>query len=47
MSVMGSGAFPVSARIFGDPDIPFDLDRLFEFGLTRLLDGIGLLVTAR
>ena len=39
-SVLGSGAFPVSARVFGAPDLRFDLDRLFEFGLARLLDGI-------
>jgi hypothetical protein len=43
-SVIGSGAFPVSARIFGDPDLPFDLDALFEFGLARLLDGVERLV---
>lgn len=40
MSVIGSGPFPVSARIFGDPDLPFDLDALFEFGLARMLDGV-------
>ncbi|HEY2220542.1 TetR/AcrR family transcriptional regulator C-terminal domain-containing protein [Actinomycetospora sp.] len=39
-SVFGSGAFPVSARVFGAPDLTLDLDRLFEFGLARLLDGI-------
>jgi DNA-binding transcriptional regulator YhcF (GntR family) len=43
-SVIGSGPFPVSERIFGDPDLPFDLDDLFEFGLARLLDGIERLV---
>ncbi len=43
-SVIGSGAFPVSARIFGDPDLAFDLDALFEFGLARLLDGVERLV---
>ena len=40
-SVLGSGAFPVSARVFGDPDLALDLDELFEFGLARLLDGVG------
>jgi DNA-binding transcriptional regulator YhcF (GntR family) len=44
MSVIGSGRFPVSERIFGDPDLPFDLDDLFEFGLARLLDGVEHLV---
>lgn len=43
-SVIGSGRFPVSERIFADPDLPFDLDDLFEFGLARLLDGIERLV---
>jgi DNA-binding transcriptional regulator YhcF (GntR family) len=42
-SVLGSGAFPVSARVFGAPDLGLDLDRLFEFGLARLLDGVAQL----
>ncbi len=39
-SVFGSGAFPVSERVFAARDLRLDLDRLFEFGLARLLDGI-------
>src|ERR1700712_806025 len=44
-SVLGSGAFPVSARVFGAPDLGLDLDRLFEFGLARLLDGVAQLAS--
>ncbi|MDT7745249.1 MAG: hypothetical protein QOE59_4327, partial [Actinomycetota bacterium] len=39
-SALGSGAFPVSERVFGAPGLRLDLDALFEFGLARLLDGI-------
>jgi DNA-binding transcriptional regulator YhcF (GntR family) len=38
-STLGSGAFPVSERVFGAPGLRLDLDALFEFGLARLLDG--------
>lgn len=38
-STLGSGAFPVSSRVFGAPGLRLDLDGLFEFGLARLLDG--------
>jgi DNA-binding transcriptional regulator YhcF (GntR family) len=43
-SSMGSGAFPNSARIFLSQDLTFDLDALFDFGLTRFLDGVAALV---
>ena len=26
------------------PDVPFDLDVLFEFGLARFPDGVGVLI---
>jgi len=34
-----TGAFPTFARILGELDGGFDLDRVFEFGLGVLLDG--------
>lgn len=44
-TLMTSGAFPNSARIFLTQDLSFDLDTLFEFGLTRFLDGVAALVS--
>jgi hypothetical protein len=29
------------------PDVLFDLDVLFEFGLARFLDGVGVLIADR
>lgn len=46
-ALMESGAFPNSVRIFMAPDVPFGLDVLFEFGLTRFLDGVGVLIADR
>lgn len=45
-SIVTSEAFP-HLRALAEQEFDLDLDRLFEFGLTRLLDGIGILVTAR
>jgi hypothetical protein len=46
-ALMESGAFPNSVRVFMAPDVPFDLDVLFEFGLARFLDGVGVLIADR
>lgn len=45
--VLATGDFPAIARLAGGPDeYPFDLDRLFESGLRRTLDGFGVMVRA-
>lgn len=44
-TAMGSGAFPHAARTFLAQERDLDLDALFEFGLTRFLDGVAVLVT--
>ncbi|WP_280722375.1 TetR/AcrR family transcriptional regulator C-terminal domain-containing protein [Kitasatospora sp. MAA4] len=51
---MSSGAFPAFSQLMRELDATsgtagFDssLDTLFEFGLTRLLDGLGLLIEGR
>jgi hypothetical protein len=41
---MESGVFPNSVRVSMASDVPFDLDVLFEFGLARFLDGVGVLI---
>jgi len=41
--VLVSGQFPQLARVFRAPGVDLDLDTLFEFGLTRLLDGYAAL----
>ena len=38
--IMASGRFPMIAAVAAEPNFDMDLDRLFEFGLTLLLDGI-------
>jgi hypothetical protein len=38
------GAFPMFERMIRDP-YDFSLDRIFEFGLQRLLDGLATLIT--
>ncbi|MBV9793932.1 MAG: TetR/AcrR family transcriptional regulator C-terminal domain-containing protein [Actinobacteria bacterium] len=38
------GAFPMFERMISDP-YDFSLDRIFEFGLQRLLDGLATLIT--
>jgi AcrR family transcriptional regulator len=42
--ILESVAFPAFSRLFAQPDIELDLDSMFEFGLTRLLDGFETLV---
>jgi DNA-binding transcriptional regulator YhcF (GntR family) len=48
-ALAGSGEFPTFARVLGalTDDYDLDLDRLFEFGLGPLLDGIAPLVGER
>ena len=41
-AIMSEGAFPVFTR-YVSVDYDFNLDRLFEFGLARLLDGLAAL----
>lgn len=38
---------PLFERLTALDDFVFDLDRLFEFGLGRLLDGLAVLLTRR
>jgi AcrR family transcriptional regulator len=40
-ALVGSGAFPVFARVTARADFDLDLDALFEFGLRLLLDGLA------
>lgn len=42
-AIVGTGDFPYLSRIVSQ-SFDFDLDRLFEFGLARLLDGFAALV---
>jgi DNA-binding transcriptional regulator YhcF (GntR family) len=44
-SVIQSGRFPYLAKLDNNPDVDLDLTALFEFGLTRLLDGLTVLIT--
>ena len=41
---MSPGEFPMFERLISE-EYDFSLDRLFEFGLQRLLDGLANLVT--
>jgi AcrR family transcriptional regulator len=41
-SIAASGRFPLLSRVAAVPDIDMDLDTLFEFGLQRMLDGLGV-----
>lgn len=43
-SILASGSFPMMARVTAQPHFAFDLDSIFEFGLHRVLDGIGVLI---
>ena len=45
--VIQSGRFPHLAKLDNDADVDFDLTALFEFGLTRLLDGFAALIDGR
>jgi hypothetical protein len=38
----GVGRFPMLSGIASQPDLSLDLDRLFEFGLELLLDGLAV-----
>ncbi|MEV4442733.1 TetR/AcrR family transcriptional regulator C-terminal domain-containing protein [Streptomyces sp. NPDC049577] len=40
--LLALGHYPVYQRILGEPDHDFSLDSMFEFGLERLLDGLGI-----
>jgi DNA-binding transcriptional regulator YhcF (GntR family) len=42
--ILGSGDYPLMARAVADEDLEFDVDRLLEFGLQRLLDGLAPLL---
>jgi AcrR family transcriptional regulator len=39
--ILGSGGYPLMHRAVADPTLEFDVDRLMEFGLQRLLDGLA------
>ena len=45
--IMGSGRYPLMAQAVTDEDLGFSVDRLLEFGLQRLLDGLALLLSPR
>ncbi len=45
-ALVGSGRFPLFARMV-QLDLDMDLGTLFEFGLARMLDGIGEWISAR
>lgn len=46
-AIMSSGRFPMLARLAELPDLELDLDVLFEFGLSLLLDGVEALIEGR
>gem|GEM_PF-395543 len=43
-SLLASGSYPMMSRLAAQPGFAFDLDAMFEFGLRRVLDGIGVLI---
>jgi len=45
-AILGSGALSTFSRVIGEEGLDFDLnlDKLFEFGLQRLLDGLAVMV---
>ncbi|MBB6547610.1 TetR/AcrR family transcriptional regulator C-terminal domain-containing protein [Nonomuraea rubra] len=43
-ALFASGAYPTLAKVVGEPGLDLDLDSVFEFGLRRQLDGVGVLV---
>ena len=43
-ALVGPETVPVLQRLVQGEDFDLDLDQLFEFGLARLLDGVGLFV---
>ncbi|MEV0584285.1 TetR/AcrR family transcriptional regulator C-terminal domain-containing protein [Nonomuraea sp. NPDC050310] len=42
--LLHSGDYPTLTALLTDPALDYDLDSLFTFGLTRLLDGLALLI---
>ncbi|MEO3930020.1 TetR/AcrR family transcriptional regulator C-terminal domain-containing protein [Micromonosporaceae bacterium B7E4] len=44
--IFASGAVPTLARI-AEAEFEFDIDKLFEFGMSRMLDGIAVFIDAR
>lgn len=44
LALIASGRFPMLARLAEHPDFEFDLDTVFEFGLTAILDGLATLI---
>jgi hypothetical protein len=42
--VIQSGRFPMLSRVSAEKDLVLTVDTLFEFGLPRLLDGLGVLL---
>ncbi|WP_338932211.1 GntR family transcriptional regulator [Streptomyces netropsis] len=45
--ILDGGNYPMYAQILAYPDIGFDPDSMFAFGLDRLLDGLGAVMTER
>jgi hypothetical protein len=45
--VVAAGGYPRLARLIATAEVDLDLDRLFEFGLERLLDGYAALIERR
>lgn len=43
-AIQTAAAFPVLSTLFAEGDFDLELDTLFEFGLTRVLDGVAALV---
>ena len=46
-ALVEAGEFPMFTALAEGPEIDLSLDGLFEFGLARMLDGVGLLVAGR
>lgn len=46
-TMLSSGAFPLLASVVTRRDLDLDLDTMFEFGLSCVLDGIGVLIERR
>jgi AcrR family transcriptional regulator len=44
-AIFASGRFPMLSRLASGPDIDANLDTLFEFGLSQLLDGLAVRVS--
>lgn len=43
-TIIGSGRYPMMAKMDSDPAVDFKLDQMFEFGLTVILDGLAHLI---